>query len=153
MDINQYITDRVGEGDGGCLEWKLKIHNRGYGVAKVKGESVWAHRLSYELHKGRIPEGLTIDHLCFNKACVNPEHLEAVTLEENYRRYMAKFYKDNPTFPCGHSRTGPTAELVTAGKYKNGTVKKALRCKPCSKEYAKQYMKTYKLKRNPKAPS
>lgn len=45
-----------------------------------------AHRFTYELYKGEIPKGLTIDHLCKNKCCCNPDHLEAVTQAENNRR-------------------------------------------------------------------
>ena len=52
-----------------------------------------AHRISYEFYKGTIPNGLTIDHLCKNKGCVNPEHLEAVTKEENASRHNAEGYK------------------------------------------------------------
>lgn len=51
-----------------------------------------AHRISYEWHNGKISDELTIDHLCENKGCVNPEHLEAVTREENGRRHNAKGY-------------------------------------------------------------
>jgi hypothetical protein len=45
-----------------------------------------AHRFAYELLVGPIPEGLVIDHLCRNRRCVNPAHLEPVTAEENWRR-------------------------------------------------------------------
>lgn len=52
-----------------------------------------AHRIAYELYKGKIPDGLTVDHLCFNRLCQNPQHLEAVTFEENARRYV-EFSRD-----------------------------------------------------------
>ncbi|WP_411732175.1 HNH endonuclease signature motif containing protein [Paeniglutamicibacter sp.] len=62
-------------------------------AAKVKGYGKFqkhrAHRWSYEHLVGPIPEGLTLDHLCRNRACVNPEHLEPVTVEENVRRAAA----------------------------------------------------------------
>jgi hypothetical protein len=48
-----------------------------------------AHRASYEFHVGAIPDGLQIDHLCLNKACVNPAHMEPVTSQENTRRAFA----------------------------------------------------------------
>lgn len=58
-----------------------------YGVLWSERRMTYAHRFSYELHRHEpIPEGLTIDHLCSNPLCVNPSHLEVVTLQENIRR-------------------------------------------------------------------
>lgn len=61
----------------------------GYGVAWWKGANRLAHRLIYELLVGPVPEGLVLDHLCRVPICVNPEHLEPVTQEENRRRSAA----------------------------------------------------------------
>lgn len=71
----------------GCWEWSA-AHNpkSGYAVMRVDGTLRYAHRLSYELHVGPIPDGLVIDHLCMNRGCVNPAHLEPVTQGENTRR-------------------------------------------------------------------
>lgn len=71
----------------GCLEWTAsKVH--GYGqmfVARGKSPAL-AHRVAYEEFVGPIPEGLQIDHLCRNRGCVNPYHLEPVTQRENLLR-------------------------------------------------------------------
>lgn len=58
----------------------------GYGRAYVDGRLVITHRAAYEVLVGPIPAGLTLDHLCRNKACYNPAHLEPVTRAENLRR-------------------------------------------------------------------
>lgn len=78
-----------------CWEWTGFV-TRGYGYLGKGGSSDsgtgthLVHRFSYELHVGPIPEGLTIDHLCANTRCVNPAHLEPVTLAENTRRAAAR---------------------------------------------------------------
>jgi hypothetical protein len=69
-----------------CWLWVGAIGSSGYGRLKVAGRDVGAHRFAFELLVGPIPEGLTIDHLCRNRPCVKPDHLEPVTLAENTRR-------------------------------------------------------------------
>jgi len=67
----------------GCWVWSGQVGNSGYGKYSSTG---LAHRVSYETFVGPIPDGLTIDHLCLNKMCINPAHLEPVTSAENARR-------------------------------------------------------------------
>lgn len=77
------------EGDpSGCWLWTGAIQTNGYGSTGIpgSGRTALAHRYVYELLVGPIPEGLTIDHLCRLRHCVNPAHLEPVTMAENLRR-------------------------------------------------------------------
>lgn len=72
---------------GPCWVWTGRAESNGYGrFTKTHGHPVGAHRMAYELAVGPIPSELTIDHLCRNHICVNPEHLEAVTQQVNTLR-------------------------------------------------------------------
>ena len=71
---------------GDCWEWTGATNSRGYGCLVRDKRGYLAHRYAYTLAVGPIPDGLTIDHLCGNKRCVRPEHLEPVTVAENIRR-------------------------------------------------------------------
>lgn len=69
-----------------CIEWIGCVGSRGYARVTIMGVGHVAHRVVYEMVNGPIPEGLVLDHLCRNKRCVNPSHLEPVTIAENVRR-------------------------------------------------------------------
>lgn len=69
-----------------CWLWTACKNVNGYGVFGLEGKPHLAHRVSYEMHVGPISKGLVIDHLCRNRSCVNPEHLEPVDQRENIMR-------------------------------------------------------------------
>jgi hypothetical protein len=69
----------------GCWEWNSPL-DTGYGLIRLGCKQVGAHRFMFERHKGPIPEGKHLDHLCRNPKCVNPEHLEPVSARQNARR-------------------------------------------------------------------
>lgn len=71
----------------GCWQWTgHTATTKGYGKIKRLGKVTGAHRHIYNLYKGAIPDGLELDHLCRNPSCVNPDHLEPVTKQENILR-------------------------------------------------------------------
>ena len=82
----RYVID-----DQGCWVWQgCRVWN-GYGQLTYKGWKGLAHRLSYFLHHGELPEGdLQVHHICANRACINPDHLEAATPVENRRAAPTK---------------------------------------------------------------
>lgn len=109
--------------ENGCWVW-LGAARRGYGRYNT-GEL--AHRISYALFVGKIPSGLTIDHICENKICVNPDHLEPVTIAENnhrrWRRHPKKFCAK------GHPLT---EDNTYARRRADGYIHRA--CKTCHRE-------------------
>ncbi len=89
IDIEARFWNRVNKtSDRECWQWIGNTQHQGYGRMQINRKTVLAHRLAYMLSVGSIPDGNVIDHLCKNKQCVNPKHLEAVTPKTNTIRYQ-----------------------------------------------------------------
>lgn len=92
IPLRQRFIIKVVEEKSGCWRWLGKIHKNGYGQINAGGKYgkiLWAHRVSFGLFIGPIPAGKEIDHLCRNKWCVNPMHLDPVTHRKNILRSVA----------------------------------------------------------------
>lgn len=113
----------------GCWEWARAItRSTGYGTLRIRGKNHSAHRWVYENLVGPVPRELTLDHLCRNRACVRPAHLEVVTMKENIRRGSSPNIVASRTGVCrnGH-RSWQRA--------RNGRNF----CRPCRDEYMREY--------------
>lgn len=133
----------------GCWEWTGTKNSRGYGMfTPTPGKRVLAHRFSWEMENGRIPDGLFGCHRCDNPGCVRPDHLFVGTNSDNIRDAVAKGRIDmravsaksaaarTPGTHCGkgHPPSGNNAYR----KPSNGQIL----CRQCRKEYAADYEKT-----------
>jgi len=98
----------------GCWVWQGPRNEWGYGRMSVDGKKIPAHRWFYERERGPIPPGLEPDHLCRNRACVNPAHLELVTHSENVRRAVAARRKAGRREPAPLGTDEPTPPAARA---------------------------------------
>jgi hypothetical protein len=131
-----------------CWNWTAYCVPDGYGQFRYNSKIISAHRYSYTRFVGDIKDGLVIDHLCSNRKCVNPEHLEQVTQQENVSRATSKKKYCN----YGHELDGIRQNKNRTNRY----------CKTCHSkhrknwkennrekydEYMKEYQKEYQRKR------
>jgi len=73
-----------------CWEWQAAKNSHGYGVIQANGKLCGAHRVSWELHNGPVPDGLSVLHHCDNRVCVRPDHLFVGTVVDNTNDMVAK---------------------------------------------------------------
>lgn len=117
---------------GVCREWEGYRNRDGYGRLGRGGVVLNAHRYAYELLVGPIPPGMEADHLCFNRACVNPDHLDIVDHATNSRR--ARRMKPGSASHCGKGHEyGPDA-YVWQGRAGGNR-----RCRKCQAENQRAY--------------
>jgi hypothetical protein len=130
ISLEARLAAKVVPHSSGCHLWTGATTPKGYGKIRVKqgGRTKWfaPHRVAYRLAKGEIPEGYEIDHLCRNRACCNPQHLEAVSKQENNRRSNSWSAKNARATECrrGHPLSGDNL-LKRVGRRE---------CKACHRE-------------------
>jgi hypothetical protein len=127
------------DASGVCWEWTASCNLGGYGQTWWNKRVRVAHRVVYEVLVGPVPEGMELDHLCRNRRCVNPDHMEPVTRAENCRRgagpaTQSARYAAITHCPQGHPYNETnTHRYIQRGKYPTR------RCRACAREATARY--------------
>lgn len=131
MTVLDRLADKFTIGDG-CWQWTAARSASGYGVFWVDGRNASAHRVMYELMVGPIPAGLDIDHLCRNRLCVRPAHLEPVSERVNTLRGTAPSAVNAHKSECrrGHALAGANLYVNPRGERQ---------CRECQRAACRRY--------------
>ena len=128
----------------GCWFWLGSLSPKGYGRVSVQYQAYMAHRYVYERYRGKVPEGMELDHLCRVRDCVNPDHLEAVTHQENVARGNAGKTNREKTH-CNH---GHPFDEQNTGYHKNN---RGRYCRECRRQRARAHYERVKAARSLRA--
>jgi hypothetical protein len=142
-DIYERLALGAERHDTGCWLWIGALSPKGYGLVQYRGRQRRAHRVSYEVNVGPIPHGLVLDHLCRVRRCINPDHLEAVTIQENLARGLSFSAVNAQKTECvaGHPLSG---ENLIVASYGRGIERV---CRECRRRRRRKSMRTLKAKR------
>ncbi len=131
--------EKVKVRDSTCWEWTAGTNGVGYGRFWNQWGMVLAHRFSFQIFGGVIPEGLELDHLCRNRACVNPEHLEVVTHRENVKRGLSPEVQRQRQLSKTHCPQGHPYDLLNTYIRPDG----GRDCRTCNRQRKKEsYIKS-----------
>ena len=112
---------------GECWEWTGSKTRNGYGQLRIEQKPMMAHRALYEYFVADIPAGLDLDHLCRNRACVNPWHMEPVTRSINLKRGRVGRHERPAACPQNHPYDEENTRITTKG---------SRACRTCERERA-----------------
>lgn len=136
----RFEVSYVPEPNSGCWLWFGSTNRRGYGSIQENGKRLGAHRLSWTIHNGEIPEGYFVCHTCDNPCCVNPGHLFLGTHQDNMTDMCKKGrHKNTKKTHCkrGHPLSGDNVRIDDDGH--RG-------CKACIRVHHREYMRERRKK-------
>lgn len=127
VDIGDRLISRIRR-NGTCWEYAGKLNQTGYGAVRFGGRTISTHRMAFALAGGVLTPGMHLDHVCRNRACFRPSHLELVTPGENVRRQPR--IANRTTCINGHELRGTNGYLTPDGY---------VRCRECRRAAGRRY--------------